>query len=340
MDRAMQCAVDVASPSRGYGYVNFMVSRYFAGSTWGGATAAFELYSVDLYSHRLVMGKDGTAWLVWVGDFPKKFTQESFLRSRAGDRLQDVYLCAADDYNDDASVAVNEQGNLVVAWHHSSRDANGVYQSFIWANTRGSSGWGQASAVNDPGLYSAGSAEVALDEANHAMVVWTQTPERGALPAVWCNQFTVGSTPGPASPVATGSPGTYMMSSHLGANQGFAQIAMVEHRWCPTNNNILLSSLLTKRFTPGVGWGATEVMYEGDELLSVQDSSPGGPGVALDNDGNAILTWVLYQPEDDSLPPNPNPSVRRLLASYYRVGSGWGNPVRLSAPRTTPVTHR
>ncbi|VAX26455.1 putative esterase [hydrothermal vent metagenome] len=201
-------------------------------------------------------------------------------------------------------VALDPNGNAIVAW--SQWDAT---KSNIWANRFvPNTGWGTAEKIETDDAGNALSPEVALDPNGNAIATWSQWD--GTRDNIWANRFVPGTGWGTAEKIATDDTGSAFDPQVALDPNGNAIVAWSQ--WGDT-----LTNIWANRFAPGTGW-------EIAEKIEIDDAGGAfSPQVALDPNGNAIVTWRQWDGTRDN-----------IWANRFVPGTGWGTAEKIATDDT------
>lgn len=305
---------------------NLQASHYAVGSGWGGN----EFVNVDRasrsYLPNMAMAADGSSLVVWVeedglwarrhtldgGWEPAVLVQPGEVRvpevamNRAGDAIAVWYDLASsglwssraaagkgwatseqiDDSSNDSSAwlnrdfdaALDAEGNALVVW---------ITFDDLWANRfTADAGWEgpqQLDTWDDAWEMT----EIGMDAEGNALVAWQWEHPYISAGGIYANEYTVDSGWGTA---ADFTPSEYagLPSLAVGASGEALFVWLTDYEW----DGDWVSQIRTRRYTPGVGFGATESV----DMISCTEGliyCEGAPvvHVAVDADGNALLLW-------------------------------------------------
>lgn len=178
----------------------------------------------------------------------------------------------------DPDVAINDAGTVVVAWNQV--DDNGTPSLDMWANRYiVGNGWGTATLLEtlDAAVEPA---EVALDPAGDAVVVWRQFD--GVRASVWASNYVVGAGWTTATLLENDDYGA-AGDVHVDMDSAGNAIAVWEQLV-----SFQFYSVFVNRYVAGVGWGTREPLPDSDAATA------GQPRVAVDGSGNALAVWVQF----------------------------------------------
>jgi hypothetical protein len=188
-------------------------------------------------------------------------------------------------------VAVNASGNAIAVWSQSDGTRVNIWASrFVPApNAR----WGTPEPVETDNAGDAGYAQVAMNDAGDAIVVWHQSD--GTRRNVLANRYVAGHW------------GTPQLVEHDDAGDaGNPQVAMD-----PSGNAVVAwhqaSRYMANHCPPSGECGTPRLL--GNDSTHYIDS----PQVAMDAKGNALIVWHQHD--------GPRSNV---WAEYYAASIGWG----------------
>jgi hypothetical protein len=203
------------------------------------------------------------------------------------------------DVSANPQIKLDANGNAIAVWEHYDS-----VSSRIWSNryTVAASGWGTARMIQSGDPVQAFNAQIAIDTAGNALVVWLRS-DAAQRNEIWSVRYTAGGDWGIAGRI-----------SDNGSGAGSPQIAM------DASGNVLAvwnqldsgtsSSTRWNRYTVGAGWGTAATIEPGD------GTRVGDARIACDANGNALAVW------EHSI--GMNSEVR---SSRYTVGGGWAPAV-------------
>ena len=205
-------------------------------------------------------------------------------------------------------VASDPAGNVFAVW--SGEDDSGRFG--VWANRFSPGvGWDSPHSIGFDGS-GGGILQVAASGSGNAMTVWT------AGDNVWANRYVAGAGwEGPALvrtvPAPPGGGSVLLNQAPLIAmNTGGSAVAVwSESTWSTIWDP---APLWTSVYDPGTGWGAAQML----DNSAITDYHVAGPvaSVAMDDTGNAIVSWVRPDPGGDFYSSD-------IMVRRYTAGSGW-----------------
>lgn len=240
----------------------------------------------------LVISEGSTAWGAW---------------------QPEVEIDAAAGAAYSAQVAFDDAGNALSIWVQEGASPGGMD---VWANYyQAGVGWGMAEVVQ-PGdaSQSADTWSVQFDAAGNALAVWIRADAGGGGPSVWAGRFEPDS--GWEAPVLLETDPGEVYGSVALAVHGSGDAAAVWAQFDGTHTNIHVS-----RYTAGAGWGAAEIIDDGNDLV-------GSPHVAVAPNGDILAVW--RQPSTGI--------VWDIWARRYTQAGGWEPAVRVSTTNTGRAT--
>lgn len=170
-------------------------------------------------------------------------------------------------------LTVDTQGNAVAVWAQSE----GARYDLWGARYTPAGGWGAPVLLEHQDVDSASSPDVAMDGAGNALVVWTHSD--GSQYSIWGNRFVVGQGWGTAQQLETHAFG-YATDPHLAVDAAGHAVA-VWRQDRPEGGGA--TDIWTLRYTPGSGWGTSELLETADAYF---------PRVAFGADGVAVVAWA------------------------------------------------
>jgi len=254
----------------------------------------------------------------------------------------------------DSHCAMNENGDIVVAWKQSNGSGSNLYARLYFVGE----GWSEAEVIEDASTEIMWP-KVAIDSVGNAFVAWAQDNETTSLDDLWSNFYVrgVGWT-GPESIEDDGTvddfhleilmidggnavavwtrdlPPTRVMIGEREDGVGWSEPSVLDDGGGTTESylpslgvdgegNIIVvwvqsemteHSIMSKRYEPSSGWGAAETVAGNAFYAS--------PLVAVGNGGDAMCAWHHY---------NDTTSCYELRSCAYEAGVGWDDPTLLAA---------
>ncbi len=168
---------------------------------------------------------------------------------------------------------------------------------FVCSQIAGEIGWQVAELIETDNAGDTFAPQIAIDPDGNAIAVWYQSD--GTRYNIMANRYIPGFGWGAAQLIETDNAGgAYNPQIAIDAN---GNAIAVWHQSDGSRDNIMVN-----RFTPGSGWGATELIETDDAGRAVL------PQIAIATDGSAIAVWE----QDDGIRNN-------IWANRYIPGSGW-----------------
>jgi hypothetical protein len=292
-------AMVVWARSDGNGLSSIWANRFTAAG-WGTATL-IETNTGDAFSPQLAVDAAGTAMAVWAQSDGTRVNVWAN-RYTAGTGWGSAVPIESNDTGDASfpQVAVDTNGNAIAVWQRS--DGVGALIN-LWANRFSvGNGWGTAALIETESSGSAGQQRVAFDPFGNAIVVWSQFD--GTSTNIVANRYTAGT--------GWGSPAVIsfvraLWSSHSPqvAIDATGNALAVWHR-VDTSDGRRVYSLLTSRYTAGVGWGRESLVYNSASAES------GKPRLAVDPNGNGLAVSEYL-----------SGSTMHVKVDRYESGTGW-----------------
>lgn len=259
---------------------------------------------------RIAVQPQGTALAVWIQAITAHYVQASSWQPGVG--WSAPVPVSTNGAASELALATDPAGNAFAVW--TEFDTHSIWS----ARCDASAGW-SAPVLLESGLGDAGNPQVAVDAAGNAIAVWWQWDgifNTGAL-SMFANRYEAGTGWSGAVAIenfAQGSGEPPRIACDAAGN------ATVVWRWTTPAGSGFASTVMSNRYTPGVGWSsAVPVTTDTD----VGPNAP--PEVSVDANGDAIAIWEAQ------------PSSFREIHASRRTGSGagaWGPTVRLD-PATT-----
>lgn len=203
------------------------------------------------------------------------------------------------------TVAVNSAGNAVAVWRQdfslTSRFPHEIWASYYTTST----GWGEPELLESIQV-DAQLPQVVMDEAGNAIAIWEAA---GTTQDIWTNRYTPAGGWGGAELLET-EDDVYAM---LGSDDNSIAMApdgnavVVWSQWDNELPPLMLAGYkaMARRYIPGVGWAAPEVLSDTWSSTALQ--------VGWDGSGNAMALWEL----------------RGIRSKRYTPGGGWSTSLTL-----------
>lgn len=198
-------------------------------------------------------------------------------------------------------IAMNDRGDAMVVWQHSSDQRNTVWACRHVAGI----GWQLPGLASLEGVSDASAPRVAMDASGNAMVVWRQSD--GVSTSIWVNLYDIQRGWGVADVLEVEQGGTAFDAQIVMGPHGNA-IAM----WTQTTR--LHSRIYASHYLVGRGWGRTARVSGNNDKTALL------PKLAMDARGNAIAVWGERVGQHFT-----------LCASRYNAGGTWSRPSRIDA---------
>jgi hypothetical protein len=260
------------------------------------------------YSPQVAMDNNGNAIVTWYqSDGAKSQIFKSEYRggvwTHPSSLLDNISPDGQDAYG--SQVAMDNNGNAIITWFQSDGTKNQIFKSEYRGGV-----WTHPSSPSDnisPDGQDAYSSRVAMDNNGNAIITWFQSD--GSKNQIFKSEYRGGVWTPPSSLSDNISPD--------GENAYDPQVAM-------DNNG---NAIITWRQSDGLNLQIFKSEYRGGVWThpsSLSDNiSPDGQGtflpqVAMDNNGNAIITWYQFDGSND-----------QIFKSEYR-GGVWIHPSSLS----------
>ncbi len=211
---------------------------------------------------------------------------------------------------DPIHVAMDNNGNSIIAWGQSDGTNQQIYMS-----TYSNGSWTHPTDLTTDAISVAGqnarNPHVAMDINGNAIIVWEQSD--GANPQIYMSEYRSGSWTHPTSLTTD--------TISVAAQQAYSpQVSM-------DNNG---NAIIVWGQSDGKNWQIYMSEYRNGswthprdlatDAISVAGQNAYSPQVAMDNHGNAIITWNQF-----TLHPPSGQLVSQIYMSEYRIGS-WTHP--------------
>jgi len=265
----------------------------------------------DIYGTRVAMDNNGNAIIAWYQSDGAN-TQVFKSEYRGGAWTNPINLIDNISPNGqnvyDVGVAMDNNGNAIITW----RQYDGSYYRIFKSEYRGGV-WTNPVLLTDnisPGGTTAYDPQVAMDDNGNAIITWRQSD--GANYQIFMSEYRNGVWTNPTSLTDNISPdGQSAFGPQVAMdNNGNAIITWYQSNG--TNEHIYKSE-----YRGGVWHHPTDLT---DSISQdVWSANASFPQVAMDDNGNAIITWQ----QDDNVPKT------QIFKSEYR-GGVWHNPLNPS----------
>jgi len=238
----------------------------------------------DAWNPQVAMDKNGNAIIVWSqGDYPLMKIFKSEYRSGSWTHPASLSDNISPDGQDAGNlvVAMGDNGNAIIVWQQSdgvnSQIFKSEYRNGVWHHPA------NLSENISPDGQNALAAQVAMDNNGNAIIVWSQ----GEFPSMklFKSEYRSGSWTHPANISDYISPG--------GPNATSPAVAMDD------NGNAIIvwnqgKGLYEKIFKSEYRNGVWHHPASLSEYISPDEHDAGFPAVAMDENGNIIITWDQY----------------------------------------------
>jgi hypothetical protein len=335
-------------------------NRYTPGTGWGTAAPLAPGTGTGAQSPQIAMGANGTALVVWS---QPAMSHPSIWASR--------YTVATGwdapvliESNDAGSaifphVAVDPQGNGVVAWHQSNGSTFNIWAAHYAAH----GGWEAATLIGpqDAGnfFFAPSDVQVAMDAGGNALAIWQQYDADTTVSGIWVNRFRPNVGWDVAVPLVNERAGNPQIAMDANGNalavweqgDGNSVVYIWASRYTPASgwgSGVQVSTggahhpqlsfdspgnavaawqqadgmntrIGSSRFTLGVGWDSPSMINSATVGSSV--GLEVGPDIATDSAGNSLLLWEQL-----------DGSRHRVWSSHYTPGTGWAAPSAIDSP--------
>jgi len=138
--------------------------------------------------------------------------------------------------------------------------------------------WGTAQLIESDDRGDATGPQVVVDAAGNAMAVWSQSD--GVTSNIYSSRYSAGQ--GWDAPVEIDNVSNWANSPQIAMDANGNAIAVWEQQGGAGVGNIYAN-----RYTPGIGWGAAE-------LIEHAIGEAGNPQIAVDAAGNAMAVWRQF----------------------------------------------
>jgi len=266
-------------------------ANWFDGASWANATLIESDDAGTAYSPQIAFDNSGNALAVWSQSDGIRFNiWASWFDGTSWGR---AVLVESNDAGSALSpqVAFDDSGNALAVWrqHDGSR-----YN--IWANWFDGASWANATLIESDDAGTAYSPQIAFDNSGNALAVWSQSD--GIRLNIWASWFD-GTNWGSPVLLENDDIGDAVGPKITFDNSGNAFVV-----WKRDDGN--RDSVWVDRFD-GASWVGAERIdnYNTGIIFS--------PQIALDNNGNSLVVWALY-----------NGSRTNIWVNRFD-GTSWGN---------------
>ncbi len=256
---------------------------------------------------QVAMSDDGTAVITWLQ--PDGSNQQVYRSTYDGSTWTNP-ANLADNISPDgqdasyAKVAMDASGNAIIIWEQSDGSATQIFKSEYRSGA-----WTDPSSLTDnisPDGQLAGQPEVAMDNNGNAIITWTQY--NGSNYLIYKSEYRSAAW---ANPLIT----DYI--SPDGQNAVYPEVAMDD------NGNAIITwqqydGTNTQIFKSEYRSGSWTNPSSLTDHISIAGQNTTIPQVAMDDNGNAIITW-----------PQSDGTTLQIFKSEYRSGA-WTNPSALT----------
>jgi mRNA-degrading endonuclease HigB of HigAB toxin-antitoxin module len=263
----------------------------------------------DAYTTDVKMDNNGNAIILWSqsdGIYSAIYKSEyrAGVWTHPADPTDNLTPDGGDAYN--GKVAMDDNGNAIIIWYQSDG------ASHIFKSEYRSGSWTHPADITDyisPVGSDATDPQVVMDNNGNAIIAWQQSD--GAFSQIFKSEYRSGSWTHPADPFDNISPD--------GSNAFYANVAMDNN-----GNTIIFWSQDVaffdfRIFKSEYRSGSWTHPVDLTDYISPDATSAIASKLAMDDNGNAILTW--HQPDGSGF--------AQIFKSEYRSGS-WTHPIDLS----------
>lgn len=288
---------------------NTQVRRYTPATGWG---AVANFVSGPAGSLRVAVDDNGNAIAVWTDSV----SDVNASRYTVGIGWSaPVVIDNGPGYAFEPRIAIDRAGNGIAVWSQHAGPWNNGISSMQACHFTAASGWGGPVTIENDTLGDTGEADIAIDDAGNATVVWGWSAPNGPGYSydVWGNRFTVGTGWGNAGPIGNLSANNPDPRPRVAMDGNGRAIAV----WVDDVGGY--RKVWSSRHAGS--WSAPVRLDPASVNRSVE------PRVAMDPVGNAIAVWC----ENDGVRDN-------LVACRYDIGSGWGSGALIENNNSGPVS--
>jgi hypothetical protein len=326
-------------------------SEYHNG-TWSSA-AAFSAAGKDAYSPRIAVDNNGNAIIVWFqidGSSSRIFKSEYKGSSWSTPLAISTYGHSAVEQQ----VCMDKNGNAIIAWRQNDSGKERIYRTEYRSGS-----WNTPAAISNSAT-SAYNPFIAMDKNNNAIIVWKQTDP--SIMRVYKNEYRSGSWNSPSAISPGGTSACSFLVGPLVDMDDNGNAIIIWHQSDGVNVHVYRSEYRLSTWStspeaisnPGsdvsvpnlamdnlgnaiIIWqqsdGANYLIYRTEYRSGIWSTTPivtsvywvdaYGPDIAMDNNGNALITW-------NALDSGKN----RVFRSEYRGGSWNLAPSAISSAAT------
>jgi hypothetical protein len=196
-------------------------------------------------------------------------------------------------------VAVDAKGNAMAVWSQPDAAADHIRVNRYVAGV----GWSGVELVEQNTAADIGGAQIAMDAAGNAFVVWAQSD--GAGFNIWANRYAAGSGWATAQMIEQDDAGD-ALSPQIAVNPSGNAVAV----WQLSGDT---QNVLVNNYVAGTGWGTVRVINVETAGAALR------PQVAMDAIGNAVAVWEQGGKNTGG----------DIWASRFTPSTGWGTATLL-----------
>ncbi len=242
------------------------------------ADLAISSQNVDTGEARIAFDRDGNALALWTqGPFDRSEIWWNVFTAGVGwDTAAPLEQSAANVFADGARLGFGPDGSALAVWtlYDSNSSDNSVRSSRYVPGT----GWETPEFIETHPGEVFGKPDFAVNSQGDAVAVWVHFD--GTFMNLWANRYTAGSGWGTAGIIDESDD---VVENPRVAMNGNGDIVAV---WPMRDLNNFDWDVWSRRYAPGAGWAASELVSVNNVFEAVQ------PRPVLDDDGNALVVWV------------------------------------------------
>ena len=253
------------------------VNHYIPNFGWGTAQL-IESDDGSAFSPQIAIDTKGNAIAVWTQDNGSHYSIWANRYTASNGSWGTAQLIENDDTGNAYSpqIAIDSNGNAIAVWEQSGG---------IWANHYiPGSGWG--TTAESTHAVNADDPRIAIDANGNAIVVSRQWDGWNAK--IQANRYTASTDSwGSAELIDSGYTGVANPNPQIAMDANGNAIAV----WGQNDGN--RDKTFTNRYTPGWGWGTTQLLGNNPDAGTPRSLLEGTqPAIAIDHNGNAIALWA------------------------------------------------
>ncbi len=284
---------------------SIMANRFTVGLGWGVA-APIESGAGEANLPQIAMDAQGNALAVWVQGDGQSYSIMANRYTQLAGWGTAVAIETSNYAAYEPQIAVDSNGNAWAVWYQYDGVTLNVMANRYTVSAGGGSSWATAEMI-DSGADAASRAQVAIDTAGNATVVWQQFD--GGVFNIMAKRHVVGTGWGMAAAIETGSGETSAPQVAVDA-RGNALAVWVQREGAAFN---VMANRYTLGGSGGGAWGTAAAIETGAGTAF-------NPKIAVNANGEAFAVWYQSNGADNS-----------IMANRFAANSGWGVATAIEA---------